>query len=343
MKSTDLVSQKQLRETVRESIRNGAALSKSYLLMNVLAATIATYGLFANSPAVVISAMIVAVLLGPIVGVSLALVDIDRKLLLKSLSSLLAGAIGVMVTAFIIGTIHRDMPVTNEIMARTAPNLLDLMVALAGGAAGAYATVSPRLSIAVVGVAIAVALVPPLSAAGILLARGQVGLAFGALLLTFTNMVAIQFASSVVLWLTGFRRISRTSGLSVLAFAKGNVISIVILLALAVFFTTSLRSAVARQLYEASARFTLQREIQDSVGSHLVEVRFDNTVPGKNVIRAVVRGPLPPSAAQIATLEAKLPPPPDHTLVELRIRFVETTIMNREGPLYEDVQFGTTE
>lgn len=343
MKSSVLVSQNQLRETVRENIRDGAVLSSAYLLMNVLAATIATYGLFANSPAVVISAMIVALLLGPIVGVSLALVDSDSKLLLKSLTTLLAGAIGVVVTAFVIGTVHRDMPVTNEIIARTAPNLLDLMVALAGGAAGAYATVSPRLSIAVVGVAIAVALVPPLSAAGILFARGDVGLAFGALLLTFTNMVAIQFASSVVLWLTGFRGIRRRSGLSVLSFAKGNVISIVILLTLAVVFTTTLRRAVARQLYEASVRFTLQKEIQDSVGSHLVEVRFDETVPGKDIVRAVMRGPNPPSALQVATLEGKLPAPPDRAIAELRIRFVQTTIINREGPLYEDVGFGTSE
>ena len=215
MTAAVVVSRTQHQDAVRENIRDGAVLSSAYLLMNVLAATIATYGLFAKSPAVIISAMIVAVLLGPIVGVSLA-----------------------------------------------------------GGAAGAYATVSPRLSIAVVGVAIAVALVPPLSAAGILFARGDVDLAFGALLLFFTNMVAIQFASSVVLWLTGFRRISRKSGLSLLAFAKGNTISIVILLALAVIFTASLRRAVAKQLYEASTRFTLQKEIQDSVGSHLVEVRI---------------------------------------------------------------------
>jgi uncharacterized hydrophobic protein (TIGR00271 family) len=143
------VSKNQHPDTVRENIRNGAILSSAYLLMNVLAATIASYGLFANSPAVVISAMIVAMLLGPIVGVSLALVDIDMKFLLKSLTSLLAGAIGVLVSAFIIGAIHKDIPITNEITARTAPNLLDLMVALAGGAAGAYATVSPRLSVAI--------------------------------------------------------------------------------------------------------------------------------------------------------------------------------------------------
>jgi uncharacterized hydrophobic protein (TIGR00271 family) len=337
------ISQNQHRDTVRDNIRNDAVLSRAYLVMNVLAATIASYGLFGNSPAVVISAMIVAMLLGPIVGVSLALVDIDMKLLLRSLIALLAGTIAVMVTGLIIGTIHKDIPITNEIMTRTAPNLLDLMVALAGGAAVAYATVSPRLSVAFIGVAIATALVPPLAAAGILFARGEVHLAFGALLLTFINLVAIQFASSVVLWLIGFRRISRTSGLSLLAFAEGNAVSIVILLALAVVFTTSLHRVVARQLYEASTRSTLQKEIESSLGSHLVVVQFDKTVPGKDIVRAVVRGPHPPSAAQVAALEAKLPIPPDRTIVGLRIRFVQTAIIDRDGPLYGDVAFGTTE
>jgi uncharacterized hydrophobic protein (TIGR00271 family) len=183
----------QWKETVREKIREGAQLNLAFLVMNILAATIASYGLFANSPAVVIGAMIVAMLLGPIAGVALALVDGDTRLLLQSLTTLLAGTVGVMVAAFIIGLFHRDIPITNEIMVRTAPNLIDLMVALAGGAAGAYASVSPRLSVALVGVAIATALVPPLCSACILFAHGQMDLGFNALLLTFTNMVAIQF------------------------------------------------------------------------------------------------------------------------------------------------------
>jgi len=74
--------------------------------------------------------------------------------------------------------------------ARTAPRLLDLIVALASGAIGAYAVASPRLSAALVGVSIAVALVPPLATAGIFVARAQWGLAQGAFLLAFVNMVA---------------------------------------------------------------------------------------------------------------------------------------------------------
>jgi hypothetical protein len=88
------------------------------------------------------------------------------------------------------------------------------------------------------------------------------------------------------------------------------------------------------QLYEASTRFTLQKEIKSSLGSHLVEVRFDKTVPGKNIVRAVVRGPHPPSAAQVLALEAKLPIPPERKIVELRIRFVQTAIINRDGAHY---------
>lgn len=233
---------------VRENIRTGAELSSAYIFMNILAATIASYGLFANSPAVVIGAMIVAMLLGPIAGIALALVDSDMKFLMKSTVSLLAGAVVVMVTVFIICTVHKNIPITNEIMARTAPNLLELMMALAGGAAGAYATVSPRLSVAFVGVAIATALVPPLSAASILFARGEVSLGLGGVLLTFTNMVAIQFASSVVLWFSGFRQISQTSGLSLFTFLKRNAVSLMILTVLAFVLASSLEKVVARQL-----------------------------------------------------------------------------------------------
>jgi uncharacterized membrane protein len=221
------------------------------------------------------------------------------------------------------------------------------MVALAGGAAGAYASISPRLSAALVGVAIATALVPPLSSASILFAHGDIKLGLGACFLTFTNMVAIQFSSSLVLWLTGFHRLSHASGLSPYKFIHRNAISIAILLVLAVVLTANLQSTIAKQLFETKTRFSLQRTIDNSAGNHLVEVRFETvsskTAPVTTIVRAVVRGPLPPSAVQVAAMEALLPSPPDGTKIELRIRFVETMIINRIGPLYNDVEFGTRE
>jgi len=335
-------SQSQWQETVRDYIRKDASFSKAHLLMNALAATIASYGLFANSPAVVIGAMIVAMLLGPIAGVSLALVDSDAKILLKSLLSLLSGAVAVLAIAFIIGTVHKDIPITSEIMTRTAPNFLDLMIALAGGVAGAYATVSFRLSLALVGVAIATALVPPLSSASILLARGEITLALGALELAFVNLVAIQFSASVVLWLTGFRRVTRTSGQPITKFLKQNLLSIVILVALGISLSFNSREAIAQQLFETKTRFTLQQKISSSLGSHLVGVRFAK-VPGETIVRAVVRGPAPPSATQVAAMEDQLPSSPDGTRVTLRIRFVQVMIIDRDGLLHSDVEFGGDE
>lgn len=337
-----IVSQSQWQESIRENIRDDASISKAHLLMNALAATIASYGLFGNSPAVVIGAMIVAMLLGPIVGVSLALVDSDPKTLLKSLLSLLSGTVAVLSTAFLIGTVHKDMPITSEIMARTVPNFLDLMIALAGGAAGAFATVSFRLSLSLVGVAIATALVPPLSSASILLARGEVTLALGALELAVVNLVAIQFSASVVLWLTGFRRVTRTSGQPITKFLKQNLLSMVILVLLGVSLSVSSRHAIAKQLFETKARFTLQQEINSSLGSHVSGVRFEK-VPGKTIVRAVVRGPNPPSATQVAAMEAQLPSSPDGTGVTLRIRFVQVMIIDRDGLLHSDTTFGSDE
>lgn len=324
-----------IREMVRRDIMESATFSWPYLMMNVLAAMIACYGLFADSPAVVIGAMLIAMLLGPITGVGLALVDNDLKLLKNGLLALVGGIAGVMIAAFVLGVVHRNIPLTSEIMARTSPNLIDLMIALAGGTAGAYATISPRLNAAVTGVAIATALVPPLAAASILFARAEIGLAFGAMLLAFTNIVGIQFAFSVVLWLSGFRAVTCSSGLCMTGFLKRSAVSVVILIALAVVLTIDLRNVIAREVFETETRETLRRHITSVSGYHLAEVRFE-PVENVTIVRAVVRGPSVPTARQVAALESSLPRPPGGTKIELRIRAVKTMTISRKGRLYAE-------
>lgn len=288
------------KQGVREAISASATFDVPYVVMNVLAAVICCYGLFSNSPAVVIGAMIIAMLLGPIVGVALSLVDLDNPLLAKATIAEIGGVVVVLVTAIILGRIHMDIPITQEIMSRTAPNLLDLMIALGGGAAGAYAMISPRLSVAFVGVAIATALVPPLSSCGILFARGEYRLAGGAFLLAFTNIVAIQIAASFVMWVSGYGRIAQKStfGRSVLL---RNAVSIVVLIVLGVVLTINLRQDVSKLLFESNVRQTLDRELTHYPGSYLDDVRFSPDL-GKTTIRAVVRGPAPFSAKQVAAL-----------------------------------------
>jgi uncharacterized hydrophobic protein (TIGR00271 family) len=322
-------------DALRENFTEGARLTGGFLLMNGLAATIASYGLLANSPAVVIGAMIIALLLGPISGVALALVDGRWRLLLTSLGTLVAGVCVVIAVGFLIGAIHRDIPVTHEIMARTAPNIMDLMIALAGGAAGAYASVSPRLGTAFIGVAIATALVPPLCAASILFARGEVDLGIGAASLSLINMVAIQFAFVVVLWFSGFRRVADTAGLSLGTFFRRNAPSIAALAVLGVVLSGSLQRAIDRQVYEAATTQMLQQLAGRTDNDHLVETRFQRT-EGLTIIRAVVRGTGVPTPQKIADIEASLPRPPDGSEVELRVRFIEATIMNRDGLVIDD-------
>lgn len=336
---SDPASTPEWKTQVRADILRGTELDMPFLLMNILAATIASYGLLANSPAIIIGAMIVAMLLGPIAGIALALVDSNLALLGKGLATLLAGSVVVLVTGFVIGHSLEEIPLTPEIMARTTPNLIDLMVALAGGAAGAYASVSPRLSVAFVGVAIATALVPPLCSASILFAHGEFSLGMGAVLLTFTNMVAIQFSSSTVFWLCGFHKVSQLQGRSLLLFLKQNSVSLILLAVLGLVLSSSLHRVVEKQLFESNTRQTLRKMIDAVEGNHLVETRFERTPDKITLVRAVVRGPKAPTPEQVAALEAQLPPPPDQSTIELRIRFVDVLIINRSEVLFRDTGF----
>ena len=307
------------KETICKSIRENAAFTAPFVTMNALATVVACYGLLQNSTAVVIGAMIIAMLLGPISGIALALVSGDNALLRRALAAEIGGALVVLGVAFCIGKVHQAMPLTNEIIARTAPNILDLMIALAGGAAGAYATVSPRLSVGLVGVAIATALVPPLSTCSICLARGETRLAFGGFLLFFANLVAIQFASSVVMLLHGYHKLSkRTVGHRLLA--ERNALTFLLLVGLALLLGYDFSQSVAKQQFEANVRHVLERELRAYPGVHLADLRFQ-TEAGKAIVTAVLRTPYSLSPERVAALEANLPAPKGLSL-ELHIRSV---------------------
>jgi uncharacterized membrane protein len=127
------------RSAARANIVANSVFDFAYIIMNCLATVIACYGLFSNSPAVVIGAMIIALLLGPISGVALGLADKDNALLRKALGTLAGGIGAVYATAFALGVIHHEIPLTQEIYARTAPNLMDLMIS----EASAYALLRP--------------------------------------------------------------------------------------------------------------------------------------------------------------------------------------------------------
>jgi len=196
---------------------DAARPSLSFFVMLGLSTVIATNGLISDSAATVIGAMIVAPLMQPIGAMAYGLATTRRGLLLQAMLTTLAGAAFTVSIAYLATLVVGVQTVGREIVARTAPSELDLVVALAAGTAGAFCVTRRNLSDAFAGVAIAVALVPPLCVVGIGLALGdtalpEVGIALqhdiatGALLLFFANFAGIVFSELLVFVVSGYGR-----------------------------------------------------------------------------------------------------------------------------------------
>lgn len=177
-----------------------------YAVMLGLSVVVAAMGLSLNSTAVVIGAMLIAPLMTPVLGVSAAIVMAWPGRLGQSALAVLGGAAGAVGVSWALISVLpvADKALTPEVLARTNPDLRDLLVALAAGAAGAYATARDDVSAALPGVAVAVALLPPLAAVGFTLAIGRSDLASGALLLFAVNLVGIAFVGGLVFLASGF-------------------------------------------------------------------------------------------------------------------------------------------
>ena len=174
--------------------------------MLALSVVIAVLGLSLDSDAVIIGAMLIAPLMTPVIGTAAALVMGWPRRLAQAALAVLAGSAGAVGISFALVSVlpAGSQVLTPAVLSRTSPDLRDLAVALAAGAAGAYATAREDVSAALPGVAVAVALVPPLAASGFTLAIGREDLAAGALLLFAANLVAIVLIGSVVLLASGF-------------------------------------------------------------------------------------------------------------------------------------------
>ena len=192
------------RDEVRAAIREGAHSRADFFIMIGLAAVLAGLGLLLNSPAVIIGAMLVAPLMSAIVGLGLGVVEGDSHLLGMAAWATFRGMLLAIMIGVFLGLVVPDASATPEIMARTRPSVLDLGVALASGAAGAYALCRKNVAAGLAGVAIAAALVPPLTTVGIGLALGRGAIASGALLLFLTNLIAIAAAGGLIFLMLGF-------------------------------------------------------------------------------------------------------------------------------------------
>jgi uncharacterized hydrophobic protein (TIGR00341 family) len=192
------------REEVYASIADAADFNRTYVALVVLATVVAGIGLSRDNTAAVIGAMVVAPLLGPNMALSLAMVLGDGPLIRRALTTNTAGLAICFATAACLGLLLDADPSTPELASRTQVTMWDLVLALAAGCAGAlsYTTGVP---VYLTGVMVAVALLPPAVASGLLLSQGELAGALAALLLAGGNITALTLAAMLTFSWRGMR------------------------------------------------------------------------------------------------------------------------------------------
>ncbi|UCS93463.1 TIGR00341 family protein [Echinicola marina] len=185
-------------------LRENSRPKSTFLVLMVLSTIIATFGLFANSSPVIIGAMVLAPLMSPIISLSMGVLRQDKKLALNSLKTLVLGLLLGYICAVLLTWLTPLNTLNGEITARIRPNLLDLGVAAASGAAGAYAHSKKEIAKTLAGVAIAVALVPPMAVSGIGLGWADWAVFSGSLLLLVTNLAGMVLSAAFTFLLLGF-------------------------------------------------------------------------------------------------------------------------------------------
>ncbi|ELY84057.1 TIGR00341 family protein [Natrinema altunense] len=283
-----------------------------YTVMLLISAVVATAGLLADSPAVVIGAMVIAPLLGPALAANVGIVTGDDRLKSTGFRYQVVGVTMVIVASIGLAMLARiaglepagvDIVVATELEERVAPNLFSLAVALGAGIAGIL-SLTRGFSEAIVGVMIAAALIPPSAAVGITVAWGMSGAAIGAAVLVIVNLLSINLAALATLWIAGYRpqglfevSPTRTSTYTYAAIFGVGLLVLAAPLAgvtLLDFHTTELESAT-----EAEVNAVLAESRYDGLEADEVEVELDGDYPIQSVERIVVTvsssepGPVP--------------------------------------------------
>lgn len=285
-----------------------------------LASVIATFGLLANSAAVIIGAMLIAPLMNAIVGMALAVVLNERGLLRRSATALVTGAALAWGTGAVLSWLSPVVDPGSEILSRVRPTTFDLWVATAAGLAGAYSLLRARSSAALPGVAIATAVVPPLVAAGIETRLLDFGGALGALLLFVSNLVAIACGSMAIFAAFGLSRLDvggeKARPLRRYAWWSGSFVVVLLVL------SHSLSEVIRESRMQNSARKTLESQLRMVPGATLDRYTLRHAREGLR-IDAVVSTPNSVGPPMVAAAERLLAARLDRP-VQLMVRSVIT-------------------
>lgn len=260
-----------------------------YFAMLVLSSLIALLGLLLNSPAVVIGAMLISPLMGPILACGLALTAADWDIGKKAARNVALSVVEAIVITALATRLSPLREVTPEIMARTNPNLMDLLIALFSGIAGTLALTSRKTGMTILpGVAIATALIPPLATVGYGIGTAQWPIASGALMLFLTNFAAIVLSAGLVLLLVGVRPQSAVADRQHFIARYRIAIAVLLLLGLSVPLMRTLRSAAQEVHLRAEISNLLRKRLSSSEERQLDRVTLQ-IAKGHVAVAAIVQ------------------------------------------------------
>ncbi|MBE0507825.1 MAG: TIGR00341 family protein [Marinospirillum sp.] len=259
-------------------LKDNARASESYLTLMVLSTLLAITGLFSNSAPVIIGAMILAPLMAPIISLSMGVLRQHEQLVMESGRSLLLGVGLALLCATVMTWMTPLQTINDQIAARLSPTLLDLGVAIISGIAGAYAHARAEVAKSLAGVAIAVALVPPLAVAGIGIGWFDWAVFWGAFLLFLTNLAGIVLAASLTFLVLGF------SPFKLARIGLGASLVVVVLISIPLMLSFS------RMVDEN--RIIRQLEGQEVLGVRLQEVRVRPGTPAYISVKLLTDQPV---------------------------------------------------
>jgi uncharacterized hydrophobic protein (TIGR00271 family) len=310
--------------TLYQTLRRAARPTVTYFVLVVLSAIIATLGLLLNSPAVIIGAMLVAPLMMPILGLAIGITFGAAQVLRMAARSLILGTVSAIFVAIVLALISPLSGVTSEVLARTQPTLLDLLVAFASGLAGAYAQSRSEASGALPGVAIAAALMPPVCTVGVGIALGDAGITLGAVLLFAANLIAITSAASLVFLLLGIRPPREADRQQWLR--RGLLTSAISLLLISLPLGFIMLRTINHDRFESHTTAVFQEGIAAWGDTTVEEVAVASTRDGIQ-ITATVRAGHPVSEDDLTALDAHL----EDVLgrpVQLHLSVIEVSILS---------------
>lgn len=281
-------------QQVRAELLEESTPDFSFLILIVSSCAIATFGLVANSPAVIIGAMIIAPLMLPIRGVAFGALEGDVALLRRGITSIMVGTLLALVLACGLGRLVGISNFGTEVLARGEPTLLDLGVAVVAGGISGYAKVQPKISGSLAGTAIAVALMPPICVIGLGISQADWSLSWGATLLYLTNLLGIILACMLTFLVAGYASFTRARKALFLTLAS----IAVLLIPLGVSFGQLVRQS---QL-EASLREALLNRTITFQRIELMTSRI-NWLTDPPEVRLNVRAREPITSNQVALLE----------------------------------------